>query len=75
MFEFKFPSYFIRDPEIIKKLCVKEFDSFSDHRALIPVDADPIFGRSLFFMHGQDWRGKIYCAIIFSNKEKEEGAL
>jgi hypothetical protein len=57
MFEFRFPSYFIRDPEIIKKLTVKEFESFPEHRDLIPVDADPIFGRSLFFMKGQDWRG------------------
>jgi hypothetical protein len=54
MFEFRFPSYFIRDPEIIKKLTVKEFESFPEHRDLIPVDADPIFGRSLFFMKGQD---------------------
>lgn len=57
MFEFKFPSFFIKDPEIIKKLTVKEFESFAEHRALIPVESDPVFGRSLFFMTGQDWRG------------------
>lgn len=58
MFEFRFPSYFIRDPEIIKKLTVKEFESFPEHRNLIPVDSDPIFGKSLFFMTGQDWKGQ-----------------
>lgn len=56
MFEFRFPSYIIRDPQLIKRLCVKEFESFSEHREMIPTDTDPIMGKSLFFMKGNDWK-------------------
>lgn len=58
MFEFRYPSYVIRDPEIIKKLAVKEFESFSEHREMIATDNDPILAKALFFMKGQDWKGE-----------------
>jgi cytochrome P450 family 9 len=56
MFEFRFPSYFVRCPTLIKRLSVKEFESFSEHREMFPTDTDPIMGKSLFFMKGQDWK-------------------
>lgn len=69
MFEFFNPAFIIRDPEIIKRLSVKEFESFSEHRKMIPTETDPIIGNSLFFMKGQEWKGmKFYNKkIIFLN--------
>ena len=58
MFEFRYPSFIIRDPLLIKRLAVKEFDSFSEHRDLFPTETDPILSKALFFMKGQEWRGK-----------------
>lgn len=57
MFEFLNPTFIIRDPEIIKRLVVKEFDSFSEHREMFPVETEPMIGKVLFFMKGQEWKG------------------
>ncbi len=43
MFDFRKPFYFIRDPEIIKKLAVKDFDHFENHRSFIDEDVDLLF--------------------------------
>ncbi|KAG5683846.1 hypothetical protein PVAND_013109 [Polypedilum vanderplanki] len=56
MFEFNRPAYFIRDPEMIKRLCIKEFDSFSDHRLILSKEAEPLFASALFGLTGQKWR-------------------
>lgn len=47
----------VRDPKLIKKLTVKDFDSFPDHRMPVSEDIDPMFGRVLFSLKGQKWRG------------------
>ena len=47
----------VRDPKIIKQLAVKEFDHFMDHRQLITEEMDPLFGKALFSIRGQKWRG------------------
>ncbi|KAG5684348.1 hypothetical protein PVAND_013583 [Polypedilum vanderplanki] len=56
MFEFNHPAFFIRDPELIKKLAVKEFDSFMDHRLVLSEDAEPLFAKALFGLTGQKWK-------------------
>lgn len=56
MFDFRKPMYFIRDPEIIKRLAVKDFDHFENHRSFIDEDADLLFGNSLFMLKGEKWR-------------------
>lgn len=56
MFEFRRPTYMIRDPEIVKMLAIKDFDFFSDHRVIIDEHSDPLFGKSLFSLKGQKWR-------------------
>lgn len=43
MFDFRKPFYFIRDPEIIKQLAVKDFDHFENHRSFIDEDVDLLF--------------------------------
>lgn len=59
MFQFRNPVFFIRDPKLVKKLAVKDFDNFLDHRVFIDEDADKMFGKSLVSLQGQKWRGKV----------------
>lgn len=46
----------IRDPELVKELSIKEFDSFTDHRQLFPDDFDPLWNAGLVWMKGEKWR-------------------
>ena len=57
MFEYKHPVYFIRDPEIIKNLTIKEFEHFTDHRLVIDENVEPLFAKGLFGLTGQKWKG------------------
>ena len=52
------PITLVRDPECIKKLGVKDFDHFIDHRKFVPLDdpGDSLFANSLFLLTGQKWR-------------------
>lgn len=56
MFDMRTPILLLNEPEIIKRLTVKEFDHFTDHRHFVDDDLDKLFGNSLFFMKGQKWR-------------------
>ena len=56
MFEFLQPVYFVRDPELIKQITVKEFDHFVNHRMKMDEELEPLFGRSLFVMRDQRWK-------------------
>lgn len=56
IFDFLTPIYFVRDPELIKKLTVKEFDHFPDHQQFIKPENDPIMGNLLTALGGQKWR-------------------
>ena len=58
MFEFKHPTYFIRDPDIIKRLAIKEFDHFTDHRLVLDEEVEPLFAKGLFGLTGQKWKGQ-----------------
>ncbi|XP_059611812.1 uncharacterized protein LOC132258498 [Phlebotomus argentipes] len=55
-FEFRDPIVIILDPELVKKLAVKEFESFTDHRNVFSEELDPLFGNSMFSMKGQKWK-------------------
>ncbi|KAL9703501.1 hypothetical protein quinque_007019 [Culex quinquefasciatus] len=56
------PIFVIRDPELIKRIAVKDFDHFVDHRPMfghVDMDGDDshkLFAKSLFAMTGQRWR-------------------
>lgn len=65
MFEYKHPVYFIRDPEIIKKLTIKEFDHFTDHRLVIDEEVEPLFAKGLFGLTGQKWKGMRSFNLLF----------
>lgn len=46
------PTLMIRDPELIKRITVKEFDTFPEHRSFIPDDVDPLWNNNLFAIKG-----------------------
>jgi cytochrome P450 family 9 len=48
--------YFIRDPELIKRIGIKDFDYFTDHRMIFDAKVDPMFANSLIALRGQKWR-------------------
>ncbi|EFN63664.1 Membralin [Camponotus floridanus] len=41
--EFNVPVVFLRDPELIKDVMVKDFDNFHDHRGFVDENLDPLF--------------------------------
>ncbi|GBP26428.1 Cytochrome P450 9e2 [Eumeta japonica] len=49
------PTVMVRDPELLRLVCVKDFDYFSDHR-IFSSKNDPVFTKSLFGLKGQKWR-------------------
>lgn len=55
-FNFMTPIYLIRDPELLKQISIKEFDSFEDHQFIIDRDVDSLLGQTLFLMKGDKWR-------------------
>ncbi|XP_055589827.1 probable cytochrome P450 9f2 [Uranotaenia lowii] len=56
------PIYLLRDPKMIKKLGVKDFNYFPDHAPFMTNGKDEedsgksLFGNSLFSLRGQKWR-------------------
>ena len=50
------PFYIIRDPELIKRITVKDFDYFMDHRTILTPEADPLFANALVLLTGQKWK-------------------
>ncbi|CAK1596650.1 unnamed protein product [Parnassius mnemosyne] len=55
-FEFLNPMVMIRDIELIKKITVKDFEHFLDHRSFVNENVDPFFGRNLFSLKGDEWK-------------------
>ncbi|XP_074040534.1 cytochrome P450 9e2-like isoform X2 [Leptinotarsa decemlineata] len=56
VYQFLQPTLLVKDPELLKKITVKDFEHFTDHRVLISEDSDPHFGKNLFALTGKKWR-------------------
>lgn len=52
-YQFTKPVLLLRDPELIKQICVKDFDAFPEHRALVPEGADPMWNKNLMASNGK----------------------
>ncbi|KAF5296439.1 hypothetical protein FQR65_LT01426 [Abscondita terminalis] len=50
------PRLYVKDPELIKNILVKDFDHFVDHNRFLPTDGDPIWEKSLFTLQGNEWK-------------------
>uniref|UniRef100_A0AAR5P3G8 Cytochrome P450 n=1 Tax=Dendroctonus ponderosae TaxID=77166 RepID=A0AAR5P3G8_DENPD len=55
-YQFSVPTLMLKDPELIKQITVKDFDHFTDHRAAIDPELEPLFARNLFTLKGPKWR-------------------
>jgi cytochrome P450 family 9 len=55
MFNFKQTSFVLTDPELIKKILIKDFDHFVNHNGA-STSVDRIFDRALFALHDKEWR-------------------
>ncbi|KAJ3645265.1 hypothetical protein Zmor_022934 [Zophobas morio] len=55
-YQFLQPTLFLKDPELIKQITVKDFDHFVDHQRFIPEDSDPLWSNNLFALNGKRWR-------------------
>ncbi|XP_011150775.1 cytochrome P450 9e2 [Harpegnathos saltator] len=54
MYEMTSPVVLLRDPELIKSIALKHFDTFPNHRSFI--QDDPLFSKNLFFLRDDRWR-------------------
>lgn len=56
MFDFREPMFIVRDPEVMKQICIKDFDHFRDHRSIVDADTDVTAGSTIFLLKGEKWR-------------------
>ncbi|KAF2903663.1 hypothetical protein ILUMI_02504 [Ignelater luminosus] len=54
-YKFLKPALIIKDIDLIKTICIKEFDKFSDRPPILPKEADPFWNRGLFALEGKKW--------------------
>ncbi|KAJ0177501.1 hypothetical protein K1T71_007510 [Dendrolimus kikuchii] len=55
-YDFVIPVVMLRDVELIKQVAIKDFEYFLNHRSLIDDKIDPLVGRNLFVLKGQEWK-------------------
>nr|QZP43538.1 cytochrome P450 monooxygenase CYP9A199 [Ephestia elutella] len=55
-YEFSKPLILIRDIELAKKITVKDFEYFIDHRSFLDEKTDSFFFRNLIALKGQEWK-------------------
>ncbi|KAF5288518.1 hypothetical protein FQA39_LY15386 [Lamprigera yunnana] len=48
------PVLILRDPELIKDVTIKDFESFPDHRKFVPPNVDVLWEKNLFQMNTED---------------------
>ncbi|KAF5288525.1 hypothetical protein FQA39_LY15393 [Lamprigera yunnana] len=49
-YQFATPTLIITDPDLLKDITVKDFDSFPDRRQIVPASIDPLWGKNLVQM-------------------------
>ncbi|CAH0723079.1 unnamed protein product, partial [Brenthis ino] len=50
------PIIIIRDIDLVKKVTIKDFEHFLDHRGFSDEKIEPLFARNLFSLRGQEWK-------------------
>jgi len=54
VYQFMRPVVLLRDPELIKMVTVKDFEHFLDRTLPITEEVDPLIGRALFNLKGEE---------------------
>ncbi|KAF9823614.1 hypothetical protein SFRURICE_009159 [Spodoptera frugiperda] len=52
LYQYLVPTLIPRDPELIRQIMVRDFNSFIDRGVHIDADCDPLFGRNLIMLTG-----------------------
>lgn len=55
MYQFRRPILLVRDPELVKQVTIKDFDTFPEHVQVFPVDLEPLLAKNLLNITGPDW--------------------
>jgi len=70
MYQFLRPVVLLRDPELIKMVTVKDFEHFLDHQAPISEEAEPLFGKALFNLKGEQFTA---CSVPLLPLNRRKG--
>ncbi|KAF2903662.1 hypothetical protein ILUMI_02503 [Ignelater luminosus] len=54
-YQFLKPALVIKDIDLIKQICIKDFDKFPDHPYMLPKESDPFWNGGIFAMEGKEW--------------------
>ncbi|XP_034830395.1 cytochrome P450 9e2-like isoform X2 [Maniola hyperantus] len=55
-YEFMKPVLIVHDLDLVKRITVKDFENFIDHRSFVSEDVEPLFARNLISLKGQEWK-------------------
>ncbi|XP_045535829.1 cytochrome P450 9e2 [Papilio machaon] len=55
-YELMNPLIIVKDVKVVKQIAVKDFEYFVDRRGFGKEFADPLFGRNLLFLKGEEWK-------------------
>lgn len=56
IFDNREPVLLLRDPELIKRIMIRDFDHFVNRRQFLPDDRQNLLANSLFMMQNNKWR-------------------
>lgn len=76
-YEFSTPVIILRDLDLIKSVCIKNFEAFHDHRMFFDRESDKLLGQMLFSLNGEKWKENrnMLSPTFTSNKIKSMFAL
>lgn len=55
-FDFRTPTYMARDAGLINQIGIEQFDHFIDRDSFLDIETGAMYGKSLVFMCGNEWR-------------------
>ncbi|KAF5306327.1 hypothetical protein FQA39_LY09025 [Lamprigera yunnana] len=54
IYQFVTPNLVIKDLDLIKRITIKDFDTFPEHRTVLDENIEPLVARNILFMKGGD---------------------
>ncbi|KAK0080395.1 hypothetical protein PV326_008191 [Microctonus aethiopoides] len=56
MMDFNTPTIMLKDPDLIRDVCVKNFELCPNHRSFVDEAMDPIIAKNVFSLRDERWR-------------------
>jgi cytochrome P450 family 9 len=69
VYQFFIPVVLLRDPELIKMVTVKDFEHFLDHQFPITEEVEPLFGKALFNLRGEQTTA---CTVLTDTPQAQK---